>query len=627
MGQFYAAPAAPAPRKKKSGAGKKVLISIVSVLAVLGLVVGLAFVIFPKQTKAFMAKTFYSDEKYFKTVEAEGVGDIAKDVASYYETAKDYTEKSSGAPNSVNVTLGINQTILEPIAEQLGIDLGWLSNISFDLKTDIDDDASAAEAAISLSGGKVATLQIRYDKQNEKIYLCIPELSDKFISLSADDVSDLLDSFNFDYMDGISRIGSMLDLGSLLGGFSLDGLGGEAVGAGRDVVNELDGNDIEKLVDRYLTVVINSVENVEKKTETVTVNGVSEELTVFEANITAKDLQVILLNILKEVKGDRDVERIIDTVVPMLVESDFFGGYVQSAEEAKQQIYDSIDEYISQIEAGIDESDEMIKEYGDEYAEYFNAPMFKYTSRVNGDFEVRGRELVLFDKGITIGYNRVENDGKYAFEIKVDLGESDDDYYYSSSYNPFSSLTVSGLGALDGDKFTGDVAVSMIPNGESSESQLLKIKLENFDRESVKSGELNGKITVSLGSGLIDLIKESDAGDRLPEGLDMQMLTQVQLALGFEYKGGAQTFDIAVKVLGQDLLTLKGEAANEKVTLEKSAPSGAVEFNDLQDLSGWINSWDTESFIEGLVKAGVPRELLTKIANSSGSGIGLDLFD
>ena len=616
MGQFYAAPAAPVPQKKKSGAGKKVLISIVSVLAVLGLVVGLAFVIFPKQTKAFMAKTFYSDEKYFKTVEGEGVDEIAKDVASYYETAKEYTEKSSGAPNSVNVTIGINQTILAPIAEQLGIDLGWLSSVGFDLKTDIDDNASAAEAAISLSGGKLLSVQVRYDKQNEKVYLCIPELSDKFISLSADDLSGIFNSSGLDYLNGLSNIGSMLNLDSLLGGLNIEGaLGGDAAGSVRDVINDLSGSDVEKLVNRYLTIVIDSIGNVEKKTETVTVNGVSEELTVFEVNITLNDIQKIYLNVLKELKGDSDVERILDTILPVVAKME--GSVDLTA--AKQEFYNAIDKMIEELQNYFDQYDEIVKEYGDEYKEYLNSPIAKYISRVNGDFEVCGRELAIIDGGITFGFNKVEND------VSKD-DDYYDDYYYYNPYS-FSNITVSGLGELDGDKFTGDVNATMVPSGEDSEVQLLKIKLENFDRESVKDGELNGKITVSLGSGLLDFIENGDIGDRLPEGLNLQMLTQIQLAIGFEYKGGEQDFDIALKVLGQELLTLKGEAANEKVDLDKSVPSGAVEFNNIDDFLGWIKSWNVESFLDGLKKAGVPEELLSALTNLGDFDGAFDYFD
>ena len=615
MNGFYAAPQQPVKAKKKTG--KKVLISIVSVLAALALLVGLAFVIFPKQSKALFAKIFYSDEKNFKTIQSAELADKASEIAEDFENLKNFAGGDKQAITNLNVKAYIEDYIFDLITQNMeGIpDLGWLSEIGIDYATNTGDDVNAGIVKISLSGGEALSVDYRIDADSGKIYVCIPELSDKFIEFELSTVTDMFSGmFNFnipnfgfdgnddydDYDDDYDYdydYGYDLDIGSYEEQAKL------AVQAGLKLLSSIPSDKVETLVNRYGNIIIDEIQNVEKKDETLEIEGVSEDLTTYVATISEKDSVRIRKAILESMKDDEDIKDIVKEVESTLKEFiDLTNGY-ESYEDPYDMMIDGIKQSLDNLK------DE------EEYATDETAII--YTIWVDGSGEVKGRSIdapdYFGDLENAMYYKKVEADGKCAFEGKAntDLVSNLPLPDALSGFELPDTVKIVGSGKEDGDKFTGDVYIYCESYGD--EYQILKIECEDFNFEEIKDGKLNGKAKFSVGDGLVDYIDENvnsyDASSM------MQTLSQISLECDFESDGTEQNFDVSVLLLGQKLVRLEGGADNQSNSVKAEIPSNSktVEITDTEDLLAWAKDFKTDSFINKLKSAGVPSDLCDQL--------------
>ncbi len=606
MNGFYAAPQQPVKAKKKTG--KKVLISIVSVLAVLALLVGLAFVVFPKQSKSIFAKIFYSDEKNFKMIESDEIDEKAADIADAFSKLQTYASGDKQAITNLSVKAGIESYIFDLITQQMdqSIDLDWLSEIGIDFSTNTEDDINAGLVKISLSGGEALTVDYRVDAENGKLYLAIPDLSDKYIELDASTLTGMFsgmfnsNSFDFGFDDDADDEEDDY-FGDFSSGLDFGSYGEQAKLASQAVVkllSSIPSEKVETLASRYGKIIVDEIKKVEKESETLEIGDVSEELTAYVATISEKDSINIRRAVLKAMKDDKDIKEIVEDIKDTLTEFvDMMNGY-----ESYVDPYDQLIE-------GIESSLENLKDE-EEYATDDTAIV--YTVWVDAEGEVKGHSIDVPDySGDLVNamyYKKVESDGSCAFEGKVStsvmsslpLPDSISDFQLPEN------VRILGYGEEDGDNFTGDVYVYGETYGD--EYELLKIKFEDFNFEEIKDGKLNGKATVSAGDGLVDYAEENMS---YSVSNAMQTVTQITLDCDFSCDGEEQAFNIGVQLLGQSMLTLEGSADNGDNDVRAEIPSSSevVSVDDEEGLLDWAKGFKVDSFVDKLESAGVPSEL------------------
>jgi len=631
MGQFYAAP--PVQEKPKKKKGKKVLITIVSIVAVLALLVGLAFVIFPDQAKAIFAKVFYSDIKYFRMLEKDELEDVADDVADYYVKFKESSDGENKVKGKLSAKASIDDTILSSLTSGVDIDLSWLTDIGVDFVTDTADGVNAGVAEISLSRGKALTVEYKLDSDGGKVYVRIPELSEKYIAIDSSDLSDITsglsalnpfggyepnydydDDYDYDEDDDWDDYDWDEDFGSDLGMSIM----GEMTEAMKNLYTSIDEDDLEMLIRRYGEIVIDNIESVDKSSETLEIEGISEKLDVYSANLTEKDLMRIINAVFEELKKDEDVKRIVNDLAPII--SQVSGGYID-----EDDVYDS---FIDSIDEALDSIKDQEKEASDDV-------WITYKIRVNSEGEVTCHEVIGSEDnyefyGLDMYYNKVENDGKIAFEGKLDASLLSG---LVSGYLPMGSsfsrtdllttYTVVGSGSEDGDRFTGDAVIYADVYGDDED--VLKLTFKDFDMESVKDGELRGGVKISVGGGLSDLMEYSSSSFIDNESI-LQALTQVKLDCDFDYDDGVQKFDISINLLTQKIASISGSFDKEVSGVDTSIPSSRdyVGTDDGEALQEWAETWDLDSFLKGLRSAGLPSELCDGIEGALGGTSGED---
>ncbi len=609
MNQFYAAP--PAPEKKKK-TGRKVLISVVSVVAALALVVGLAFVIFPKQAKAIFAKIFYSDTKYYKTLENDELGKLASDAAEYFSDAEDYKNGDQKLPNKLTLNAKIDSSILDSVAASSGMNLDFLSDIGLKYNMDTKEDVNAGVFELLLGGGKLISADYRYDTTNKKLYIAFPELSDKFIALDSEDLSSLMSLTSG--LKGVPGLGD--DDEDSVFGLNLSGLGsyatvgGEVFGKMGDIFESVTGDltakDVEKLVTKIGEVVIDNIGEVTKSEEEVTIGGVNQKLTVFKAALTERDVNVVKKALLEMVRDDEDIHRILkDAVFPIVATLEGDGEFDE-------------DQLFDEMINSIDEMLETLDEYMDKLDDKDILVDYKMYATSSGD--VVGHAIEVDDyadsmPGLKITYIKTEADGKTAYELSI---RTPDKTYGGLEYGlddlasqaESREIKLVFVGEEKGDLLTGEVSV--YTKVEDEMKKVMTLDLEGFDKEAIKKGHLNGKITISPEADGTEMISDIAPGKYASS---MQLLTQFKLSLNFAYEGGVQKIDAAVKMLGKDVVTLEGMLEWDRGGVDTKLPNSGdcYDFKDMDDLSDWTKTLDFNSFLKELRQNGVPSAICDKI--------------
>ncbi len=623
-GGFYAAPQqAPAPKKKT---GKKVAITLVSIVLALGLIVGAAFLFFPNQVK----KIFYSDEKMFKTVEKAEVDDLVSDIVKLYSKAADNKTGEEKLAGVLSVKLSIDEDTLKSLADGAGADFSWLSDIGLEAKVDSKENVNAGNAEISIGGRKIVTLEYKTDAEAGKVFVRIPELSDKYIMLDSEDAKDMLPS-------GLD-IGKVLDRADL-GGMGLD-LGdimdSDAAPIVNAVLDNVSDDEIESLLTKYVGKFIDEIETVDAGKETLTAEGISEEFTKYEVSLSRNDVLKIVRKLAGELKDDGDFKDIVESVAPAVAEASSSEYYEVSADEIKDMIFSGIemianggedigfgDEYDDDYDYDYDDYDDDDYddddyEYGDEdNYELPDEPMIYLALYVDGKGEAKGHHLEVTvdgDKQFILKTAETTADGKTGFTVELDLGDG-------------SGFEMHGTGVRNGDLFTGDAVMTANVSGE--ELTLAKLSFEDFDWESPKDLKLNGKIKFSPGAGLIKLIASRASGNDMISGIlgneqFAQSLSLLTLTMDFDRSGDTQKFDIGLGLSGANLVTLDGKWEKGSTGLDLSIPSpaDAVDVADSESFSEWTRGLDFKGLIKSLEEAGIPEELLEGLENLANNGGG-----
>ncbi len=582
QGGFYAAPVQQAvpPKKKK---GKKIAITIISVVLALALIVGALILIFPKQAKDLWAKAFYSDAKYFRMLAGNKVRELTGDIPEFYENVT-VNEDKKPLEGKFSVSASINQELLSSLVGETGVDLGWLTDIGLDL----ENGGDAGNAVFTLSGKKILTAEYKKDPDTGKVILRLPELSDDYVAIDAEDVLNAVSSMRGMLPgsgEGDGIIGGMIP--SLpFGNFSM------VLRESAETVTEfIEPEKLEELINKYVGIFLDKIENVEKGSEKVEIEEIAQDLTTYEAELSSEELTKCINAVASELKEDKDIEKIIDDIADKAAADSSSEYNTVTPDEVKKDIYDLIDHLCG---------DDVVK-----------GVIVKVKLFVNGKGEIAGVDVNYDAEGaetITITAKKVEDGGKTAFLYQFDYATPRDDRVV---------VAVTGSGEYEGDLFSGDAKVSALVEGENYE--LLKLKFDGFDTEAVKRGELEGKVTLRAGAGIGKLINKSGPTADNQFGIDgsqLQMVSMISFTFDFDRDGDRQNFKLNVGALAQNVIDVEGYYDQTEVDVDRTIPSsGVVEFDDMSDLSDWVKSWDIEGFMKSLTDAGVPADLLGNLTD------------
>lgn len=497
----------------------------------------------------FLHKTFSSPEKYYQYVEKKNVEELAKNTGSLYDTYvlsyKDFFDTATNA--SVTVELDDAGQDLLQLAGLAGVNLSWIENASLSGGMAIKDDKLSMNLSTAVNKDKLASLVMMIDVREGEAFIQIPELTSTYIGV------DLKEAMGYSYDDFADEWEEMKETY----GEAFSSLPSQA--------------KFEKLLGKYMKIALGCVEDVNKKSRSLKVQGVEQKCTVLEVTIDARTVADMLDAILEEANRDQELKNLI---------VDLAEAYGEDGDEAYDDLMDDL-EYLY---------DELRRDRsGDEIV---------MTVYVDGKGNVVGRELKIED--MTIARLMPEKGSKFGYELSVEQRGGE-------------SVSITGSGKRSGDKIDGDFNVNY--NGAA----IMNISTDDLNLATLKKGQLNGKLTVSLGSGIA----------RVAGGVSgISMLQDMELSLTAKSSSDSAQYSIGLVYDKERVGSLSVSADRSRSSAIKTPNDKNVIFVERErDFEKWVDEIDWDKVVSNLEKTDLPRSAIRAVEDFGDTIDGGDLED
>ena len=441
----------------------------------------------------------------------------------------------------LNVTITMGDTALDLFEQAIfagpaPVDLSFLKEISLDMDVGINGQTQAMQLALGLKGQHIATANLLMNMAQSVMHIGLPELNDQWLKIATGGDTPVA------ITGGMSSAAMLSELAKALP----------------------DAETLTKILDRYLSIILEGLDNVEQSTTTLEVGGVKQDCTVLALKVYEKDVMDIAKAVLTKAKDDADLKKIIEDFAKGVEE---MYGQDMGADEAYADMKEAIEDLLADLE---------------EVTEFDTESFIQVDTYVDKNHIIIGMKLYEMseqgsDRGMMYFYSLTQGD-KTAFEFAIpsDVNDGDD-------------FKLSGTGTKNGDKVSGTYTATM------QGTVMGTIKLENLDAN-------GGTITIAPSMDLFPGEVKNMLGD---------------LSLQIKLEGEK----IALNILGGNELLLGIAFKSSKSDGPSlNAPSDAVDVTDSSAMERWTEKLVKDKLLDNLKKAGAYEffELLFQAAEDSG---------
>lgn len=552
----FAAPVFEEPKKKKIWG--KLIPAVIALALVAAIVLNLGTII------GFSIKTFGSDKAYFGYVEKKAFEGYSDDITNIYGSVVEALEFDTAAEGEVRLVLGDN--LLQMAQTALGsMNLDWAKDISIAYDADMEGSAEAVELGIKLGDTEILALNIISDLVSGDVYLALADLNDKYLHISGNQVD--LSTYEPSVSGAVPvpvAPASASVLGSIYGNENL----AKAL-PDEDTVNEL--------IDKYVEIVLDQLENVEKSSDTVKVSGIEQGCTKIEFKVTQEDLINIAVAVLEEAKNDGEIEDIIKEFVGFLNDEKLL-------EEDPSKVYE---ELIVNIEDAVESAKEAKAAMS---GEELSRELISVNDYVNGSHEIIGRDLIVAGNKY-VSYATAHDGSDFATEINI-----------------ANMVSIKGSGNDKSDVVNGKFDLT------AGGMDIADIEVVDFDKDVLDDEALNGTFRILINKQLLSGV---DAGEyaALLSGLD---------GVEFKFDGDkdAMKADFNVIYNGKTLVGIATENETKGAgSVDLPDKKDIVEVTDEADLEAYLKSLDLDKLYDALEDADVPAELINLLKSALTSGM------
>ncbi len=536
-------PTPDAPKKKS----KKGLFITLGVVALIGILVAVNYA----RIVNFFHKTFSSPEEYYQYIEAKQVDELVDTYMNGYESYMDMISfDDKGISVEYTVELGED---LRDLLEMTDVDVSWLEKINYAMDASIKDEALKLEALVGVNDVDILSGNIIMDFAEEYIYMQYPELNEQYIGASFDEIG-------VDYEEGMFEI--------------------------IEVYKEYfpESEELEDLLKKYITIVLEQIDDVEEETVTLEVGDVSQKCTALEVTIDTETAQKIIEAVMEELSKDEDLEKMLKKCMGIAEE--------MGVEDA--DVDELYDEFMDEIDYALEHIDEI--DMGD-----VEIVMVVY---VNGKGEVIGREIEVED--FKYRYAMPREGSSFEMECYIEMPDVFS-YSYYDTYAEEPQLVefgIEGEGKVKGGKITGDFSVKY------DSTTYLDIKVEGYNTKKAKDGEMEGTFTFTLPKSVKSMLTEGMGAEValvagfLDYGIEIDMDT--------DSDGGT----VSIAVVDDEEFLVKLTLETESGKAEKISIPSSKEIADPMDedeMEEWVEDIEWDDILKKLEKADVDEEYIEMI--------------
>ena len=461
-----------------------------------------------------------------------GVASSWEEYLASYQTA----QKGSNA----KITLNVEDTGRALLGAMTGgMDFSWLQSISLDTNTSLQQGLEALTAAVLLNDSKLCDLNIYMDFAKMAEYIQIPDISEGYLvaPMESSDVNISDDSMKL-YFNLLSDLSSVLP----------------------------DKDTLSTLLERYGQLVISNMEDGASTDETVSVEGISEDCTVYEGQLSEASTVKMLEDIAKTAKDDKEIKSLFDSWTEAGVATD----------DQYQEFQTAVDDLLS------DSADEEADDSALIYSRIW----------VNNEDKVVGREIGTVDGAETtpvFTWKAPSADGSSALLLEVQADGS--------------SLTLTGSGTSSEGLLTGDYIFAM------DGTETMDIHVADLETKPEKTGYYNGKFTLTFPA--------VDAGSTDSEDTTTNPLAglAVEVNLTSDITTETSQIDLTLTTSGAALATLSisGGYGEGPETKDGDSLTPAYSVDDENDAVEYMKTINWDTLAANATAAGVPEELVSQL--------------
>lgn len=461
-----------------------------------------------------------------------GVASSWEEYLASYQTA----QKGSNAKITLNVE-DTGRALLGAMAG--GMDFSWLQSISLDTNTSLQQGLEALTAAVLLNDSKLCDLNIYMDFAKMAEYIQIPDISEGYLvaPMESSDVSISDDSMKL-YFNLLSDLSSVLP----------------------------DKDTLSTLLERYGQLVISNMEDGASTDETVSVEGISEDCTVYEGQLSEASAVKMLEDIAKTAKDDKEIKSLFDSWTEAGIATD-----------------DQYQEFQTAV-------DDLLSGFADEGAD--DSTLIYSRIWVNNEDKVVGREIGTVDGAETtpvFTWKAPSADGSSALLLEVQADGS--------------SLTLTGSGTSSEGLLTGDYIFAM------DGTETMDIHVADLETKPEKTGYYNGKFTLTFPAIDTESTDSEDTTTNQLAGL------AVEVNLTSDITTETSQIDLTLTTSGAALATLSisGGYGEGPETKDGDSLTPAYSVDDENDAVEYMKTINWDTLAANATAAGVPEELVSQL--------------
>lgn len=499
----------------------------------------------------------------YKETEKAALDKLVAGFSAYWDAVMAQYEKGQETGFNAKMKLTVEETGKAVLGAMVGMDFSWLNTVTMDMTEIIKDGKEAINADILLNDAPVGTMNICMDLANMTEYFQIPELSQNYMAIP------LIPSMEETIADETGAM-SEEDIAAYQAYMEEYQASMETY---LKIVSDMttvlpDTKTLSTLLDRYGNILIENFGDETVTEEALSVEGVSEDCTVYEEILTEQEVLSILREVLTTAKEDQELKGLLD------MWSETGGG---------EDLY-------AQLVAGADSA---LADLPEEGSEEINPEAALFNSKIwtNAEGKIVGREFGFTDETGTesyplISWKNPSADGNSAlyFELWLDT----------------SSITLTGSGQSGDQGLTGEYVLAF--DGVKT----VGIGVNNLKSDTEAPGYMNGSFNFSL----LDTGTEEEPNPLAAFGLTANIISDA----------AAQTsqVDFSLTSSGAPVVTLSVtggyEASGESVEMpDQAVLDAALSVESEEDMTAYAEGLDWTTVLTNLGAAGVPEELINQL--------------
>lgn len=487
----------------------------------------------------------------YQEAEKAALSQFIKGFSSYWDVVMEDQEKAMAGTKAI-MTLKLEdggKTLLS--AASGGMDFSWLNTLTMDMTAAVTEGKEIVNGEILLNDSPLCNMNMYMDLNELVEYLQIPELSETWMKMPLLDSLEISEEELAQTFESEEEIQAYLEYmeaykASMKNNFKVLS----------DLTTFLpDTATVSTLLDRYGNIIIDSVAEGGSSEETISIEGISEDCTVYESQITEAGVLSMMENILTAAKEDQELKGLLDKWSET------------SGEDLNAQLQANADALLADLTG--EGSDTAI-----------------VTSKVwvNADGKIVGREISAEDETGSIPVFTWKNpsaDGNSALLLEIGAEEE--------------TMTFTGTGQSAEGLLNGEYVFAV--NGV----KMLGVRAENLETHPKVPGYYNGRIGVSV----LDAGTEEAPNPLAAFGLDINVVSDAEAK--------TNQIDFTVTNSGAALVTLSvnGGYADASVSApEQAVLDASLDITEEESELSYIQGMDWTAILDNASAAGVPAELV-----------------